>query len=99
MTDCVAEIGRLAQNAPTELRVRALDSLQQLLHLQVSTRDAEYRSLSTAPGLVQTGGISVGPKPALPGSCRASGRTWEEKERPLDSRRGLASSLADLLQE
>ena len=35
MTECVTEIGRLAQNAPTEVRVRAMETIEQLLKLQV----------------------------------------------------------------
>ncbi|XP_037081121.1 26S proteasome non-ATPase regulatory subunit 5-like, partial [Pollicipes pollicipes] len=48
MTECVAEIGRLAQNAPSELRIRALETIEQLLQLKAGELTDELLALTQA---------------------------------------------------
>ncbi|XP_043190894.1 26S proteasome non-ATPase regulatory subunit 5-like [Amphibalanus amphitrite] len=81
MTDCVTEIGRLAQNAPTELRVRALDTLTQLL--QVKAADLTDDLLT----LTRTWFSAVAPQPL--------DMIWSVARQPfLDLRLGALRLLA-----
>ena len=65
MTDCVSEIGKLAQSAPTELRVRALETITQLLQVKVRSPGPELRvpALETVTQLLQV-------------KVRSSGYSW-----------------------